>query len=70
MLLSKRLRLVTGASWYVSNRQIHEDLCVPLFADQVRVLTANFDCRLADVGNPLVRQLGRNVRSPSVDPIT
>jgi hypothetical protein len=56
---SKCLCLVTGALWYVSNRQIHEDLGVPLFADHIRALTASFDSKLADVGNPLVRQLGR-----------
>ena len=43
----------------VRNRQIHEDLGVPLFAYQIRALTADFDSRLADVGNPLVWQLGR-----------
>jgi len=32
VLKSKCLRLTTGASWYVSNKQIHEDLGVPLFA--------------------------------------
>ena len=58
VLQSKCLRLVTGAPWYVRNRQIHEDLRVPLFADHIRVLTASFDSKLADVGNPLVRQLG------------
>jgi hypothetical protein len=56
---SKCLRLATGAPWYVSNWQIHEDLGVPLFADHIRALTASFDSKLADVGNPLVRQLGR-----------
>ena len=29
VLQSKCLRLVTGAPWYLSNRQIHEDLSVP-----------------------------------------
>jgi len=43
----------------VSNRQIHEDLGVPLFADYIRALTANFDSKLGDVENPLLRQLGR-----------
>ena len=33
VLQSKCLRLVTGAPWYLSNRQIHENLCVPFFAD-------------------------------------
>ena len=59
---SKCLRLATGAPWYVSNRQIHEDLGVSLFADHIRALTASFDSKLADVGNPLVRQLGRYLR--------
>jgi hypothetical protein len=51
VLQSKCLRLATGAPWCVSNRQIHEDLCVPLFADHIRALTASFDSRLADVRN-------------------
>ena len=45
--------------WYVSNSQIHEDLGVSLFADHIRAVTASFDLKLADVGNPLVRQMGR-----------
>ena len=52
VLQSKCLRLATGAPWYVSNRQIHEDLGVPLFADHIRALTASFDSKLPDVGNP------------------
>jgi hypothetical protein len=59
VLQSKCLRLVTGAPWYLSNRQIHEDLGVPLTADHIRALTASFDSTLAEVGNPLVRQFGR-----------
>jgi hypothetical protein len=65
VLQSKCLRLVTGAPWYISNRQIHEDLGVPLFTDHVRALTASFDTRLPDVRNPLVQQLGRYIRCPS-----
>ena len=62
VLQSKCLRLATGALWYVSNRQIHEDLGVPLFADHIRALTASFDSKLADAENPHVRQLGRHLR--------
>jgi len=62
VLQSKCLRLATGAHWYVSNRQIHEDLVASLFADLIRDLTASFDSKLADVENPLVRQLGRYLR--------
>ena len=56
------LCLTTDASWYVSNRQIHEDLGILLFADHIRALTASFASKLADVGSPLVRQLGRYLR--------
>ena len=69
VLQSKCLRLTTGAPWYVSNRQIHEDLGVPLFAYHVRALAASFNSKLAGVGNPLVRQLGRHLRAPRVDPV-
>jgi hypothetical protein len=62
VLQSKCLRFATGAPSYVRNRQMQEDLGVPLFADHVRALTASFDSKLADVGNPLVRQLGRYLR--------
>jgi hypothetical protein len=53
VLQSKCLRLATGAPWYVSNRQVREDLGVPLFADHIRFLTASFDSKLADVETPL-----------------
>jgi hypothetical protein len=43
LLQSKCLRLATGAPWYVSNRQIHEDLGIPLFADPIRALAASFN---------------------------
>jgi hypothetical protein len=59
VLQSKYFLVATGAPWYVSNKRIHEDLGVPLFADHIRALTASFDSKLADVGNPLLRQLGR-----------
>jgi hypothetical protein len=52
VLQSKRLRLATDAPWYVHNRQIHEYLGVPLFADHIRALTVSFDSKFADVVNP------------------
>jgi hypothetical protein len=54
---SRCLRLATGAPWYVSNRQTHEDLGVPLLTDHIRALIASFDSKLADVESPPVRQL-------------
>ena len=59
LLQSKSLRLATGAPWYVTNRQIHKHLSVPLFADHIRALIESFYSKLADVGNPLLWQLGR-----------
>jgi hypothetical protein len=58
---SKSLRIATKAPWRVSNRQIHEDLGTPFFADRIRALTESFDLKLADAGNPFVRQLGRHL---------
>jgi len=62
VLQSKCLRLATGAPWYFSSWQIREDLGVPLFAIHIRALTASLDSKLADLRNPLARQLGRYLR--------
>jgi len=59
MLQSKCLCIATNATWYTGNKQIYEDLRVPFFADHIRSPTERFDSsKLADVGNPLVTQLG------------
>jgi len=42
VLQFKCLRLCTGAPWYLSKRQIHKYLGVPLLADHIRTLTASF----------------------------
>jgi hypothetical protein len=67
VLQSKCLRIATIAPWYVGNRQIHEDLGIPFFADHITALTESFDSKLADAGNPLVRQLGRHLCRPRAD---
>jgi hypothetical protein len=51
VLQSKWLRTATNAPWYVSNRQIHEDLGIPHFADHIRSRIESFDSKLADAGN-------------------
>jgi hypothetical protein len=66
-LHSKCLRIATGAPWYINNRQIHEDLRVPYFGEHTRALTESYDSKLAGVGNPLVRQLGRYLHGPTAD---
>jgi hypothetical protein len=67
VLQSKCLRIATNAPWYVRERQIHEDLGIPFFADHIRALTESFDSKLTDAGNPLVRQLGRHLCRPRAD---
>jgi len=59
VIQSKCFSLATDVPWYAINRMIHKGLGVPMFDDHIRALTEGFDSKLADVGNPLVRQLGR-----------
>jgi hypothetical protein len=61
VLQSQRLRLATDAPWYVIGRYT-KIWVFPSLADHIRALTASFASRLADVWNPLVRQLGRYLR--------
>jgi hypothetical protein len=62
VLQSKCVRIATNAPWYVSNRQIHEDLGIPFFADHIRALTESFDSKLSDAENPLVHHKLTNTR--------
>jgi hypothetical protein len=55
------------ATLYVRNRQIHEDLWIPFFVDHIRALTESFASKIANAGNPLVRQNGRHLRRPKAD---
>ena len=61
-VLNSRFFTLLPVSLVVSNRQIHEDLGVPLFADHIRAIIASFDSDLADVGNPILRQIVRCLR--------
>jgi hypothetical protein len=62
ILQSKCFRIATGARCYISDRQIHEDIGLPFFDEYTRTPTVSYDSKLADVGNPLVWQLGRYLR--------
>jgi hypothetical protein len=55
-----------GAPLYLSNREIHEDLCGQLLTDHIRPLTDSFELKLADTVKPLVRQFGRKVKWPRI----
>ena len=61
VLQPKCLGIATSAPWYIGNRQIHDDLRVPYFSDHIRSLTERFDSKFADLGTPLVAQLGRHL---------
>ena len=67
---SRCLRLATGAPGKERNRQIHEDLGFPLFADHIRALTASFDSIVTDVDSPLLWQLGRYLRLTRVNSVS
>jgi hypothetical protein len=67
-LQSKCLRIATNSPWYIGNKQIHDDLGVPYFADHIRQLTERFASKLADGGNSLVARSGRHIRWPRVGP--
>jgi hypothetical protein len=51
VLQSKCFRLVTGGPWSLRNKQIHDDLGFPLFADHIRALTAKFGSNIGDTGD-------------------
>jgi hypothetical protein len=67
VLQSKCLLIATNAPLYISKRQIHEDFGIPFFADHIRALTESFDSKIAEAGNPLVRQLGKHMCRPRAD---
>jgi len=54
----QEFRIATSAPWYIGNRQIHDDLGVPIFSEHIRSLAERFDSKLTYVGKPLVEQLG------------
>jgi hypothetical protein len=64
VLQSKCLGIATNASWYVGNKQIHDDLGILFFADHIGALTESFDSKLADAANALVLQLGKHLCQP------
>jgi hypothetical protein len=43
VLKSKCIHLATGPHWYVSNRQIHEYMGVPLLAEDIRAQSVSFE---------------------------
>ena len=57
-LQSKCQRSVTGATWYVSNLQIHSYLGVLYIVEHIKSIAQILDSTLPDAENPLVQQVG------------
>jgi len=66
VLLSTCLWIATNAPSWVG-KQVHEDLGSLFFTDHIRPLWDSTQ-KLADLGNPLVTQLGRYQRWPNLKP--
>jgi hypothetical protein len=64
VLQTKCFRNATNTPWYVSKRQIQEELMILFFANDIRALTESFDLNLADAGSPFFRQLGTHLCQP------
>ena len=54
---SKILRSMTGAPWYIRNKNIHNDLEVPLVKDEFEKTREKYALKLRQHPNPLARLL-------------
>ncbi len=51
--MSKLLRIITGAPWYISNSNLHKYLNIPTIRDEIKNSTTSYTRRLAEDPNPL-----------------
>jgi hypothetical protein len=58
-LQSKILRLLLNAPWYVSNKTLHADLCIPYVDEEIKRLAARYLHKLPAHTNDRVRQLSQ-----------
>jgi len=63
----KRYGIANNARWYAGNKRIHQDLGIPYFTEQSRVLTVSFESKLAGRGSVLLRQLRRYLCRAAAD---
>lgn len=54
---SKTLRSMVGAPWYVSNRTLHEDLKIPYVTEEIQNRPKNYQKRIPNHPNQLIRNL-------------
>lgn len=50
---SKTLRIIANAPWFISNRNIHNDLKIPYIKDEIKKFSQNYLKRLSDHPNVL-----------------
>ena len=61
VLQSECLRIATNTPSYVCNKQMHEDLEVPFFRQNVRELTEGFDSKFAGAGDTIAQDIGSHL---------
>jgi hypothetical protein len=49
--------MISGATWYVSNQTVHEDLKIPLIQDIIKSNTKKYKDRTTGHENQLVKEL-------------
>lgn len=54
---NKSLRLITGAPWYMSNEQLHNELKIPTIDEYIKKLTRNLYEKMENHNNPTIRQI-------------
>jgi hypothetical protein len=54
---SKILRMITNASWYVTNQILHDDLKVPFTKDIIQEKSINHHGKLGNHSNPILQPL-------------
>lgn len=60
---SKMLRIITKASWYVTNDQLHKDLMTPTVRDEIKNHTINYKDRIQVHPNAYASKL---IREPNI----
>jgi hypothetical protein len=71
--LSKILRMITNAPWYVTNQSLHDDLKVTFIKDVIQEKSINYHDKLGNHSNPvlqsLLEQQQRRLKKLAADPI-
>ncbi|KAJ4431544.1 hypothetical protein ANN_20143 [Periplaneta americana] len=63
---NRYLRLMSGAPWYISNKNLHDDLCIPEVTEVLRQSYIRLYNSFLNHTNPLLRVI--IVTNPPQDP--